>query len=204
MAKQASPPGNYVKKQTLTIAVCVALAVGFAGGLVFGVYKSMPRKMGAGGMPPGVTSRTQARNQGPAVADLEKETADHPDDAAAWARLGHHYFDSNQVQKAIGAYEKSLALNTKNADVWTDLGVMYRRSGKPKKALEAFDTAMRVDPKHEVSRFNKGIVLLHDLKDRRGAIRAWESLLAINPFAMAPNGQSVDQMVQMLKKMSKP
>lgn len=200
MAKQTPLPDGYVKKQTLTVAVCVALAIGFAGGLVFGIYKSTPRGMRASGMP----SRVEGQNQGRAIAALEKETASHPDDAGAWARLGHRYFDSNQVAKAIGAYEKSLALNAKNADVWTDLGVMYRRSGKPQKALEAFDNAMRVDPKHEVSRFNKGIVLLHDLKDRRGAIQVWESLLSINPFAMAPNRQSVDQMVQMLKKMPKP
>ncbi|UCE51370.1 MAG: tetratricopeptide repeat protein, partial [Desulfobacterales bacterium] len=91
-------------------------------------------------------------------------------------------------------------LQPNNANVWTDMGVMYRRSGKPQEAIKAFDKAIEADSKHEVSRFNKGIVLLHDLKDEQGAIRAWEDLMKVNPFAMAPNGQSVDQMVTQMKK----
>jgi hypothetical protein len=47
---------------------------------------------------------------------------------------------------------------------------------------------------------NKGIVLLHDLKDTDGAIEAWEGLLEINPVAMAPTGRSVDEMIQQMKK----
>jgi len=63
-----------------------------------------------------------------------------------------------------------------------------------------FDQAIAVNPKHEVSRLNKGIVLFHDLQDIPGAIRAWEGLLEINPVAMAPGGMSVDQMLQGLKR----
>ena len=98
------------------------------------------------------------------------------------------------------ADRKSLELNPDNANVWTDLGVMYRRSDNPKKALECFNRAADADPTHEVSRFNKGIVLLHDLNDMEGAIKAWEELLKINPFAMAGNGQSVDEIVKQFKQ----
>jgi tetratricopeptide (TPR) repeat protein len=80
------------------------------------------------------------------------------------------------------------------------MGVMYRRNGNPQEAINAFDKAVEADPKHEVSRMNKGIVLLHDLKDADGAIEAWEGLLEINPVAMAPTGRSVDEMVQQMKK----
>ena len=51
-----------------------------------------------------------------------------------------------------------------------------------------------------MSRFNKGIVLMHDLNDIKGAIKAWEDLLQINPVAVAPNGMSVDQLVQSMKQ----
>ena len=37
---------------------------------------------------------------------------------------------------------------------------------------------------------------MHDLKDRDGAIRSWEELLEMNPLAMAPDGRSVDQLIQ--------
>jgi len=77
---------------------------------------------------------------------------------------------------------------------------MYRRSGKPQDAIQAFDKAIEIDPKHEPSRLNKGIVLLHDMQDFDGAIAAWEELLAVNPIAMAPTGRSVDEMIQQIKK----
>ena len=57
-----------------------------------------------------------------------------------------------------------------------------------------------MDPKHEVSRMNKGIVLLHDMNDLDGAIKAWEDLLAVNPVAISPTGESIDQMIQQMKK----
>jgi tetratricopeptide (TPR) repeat protein len=77
---------------------------------------------------------------------------------------------------------------------------MYRRSGNPQEAIKSFDKAAEVDPKHEISRMNKGIVLLHDMNDMEGAIKAWEELLEINPVAVSPTGQSIDQMVQQMKK----
>ena len=83
--------------------------------------------------------------------------------------------------KKAAPYEKSLELNPRNANVLTDLGIMYRRNGQPQKAIEKFDEAIVVNPRHEMSRVNKGIVLMHGLGDREGAIESWEELLGINP-----------------------
>lgn len=77
---------------------------------------------------------------------------------------------------------------------------MYRRNGQPQKAVEKFDEAIAVDSKHETARLNKGIVLMHDLKDRGAAIRTWEDLLGIYPIAMAGENHSVDQMVKHYKE----
>ena len=134
------------------------------------------------------------------IAALERKAQANPGNANAWVELGNAYFDSNQYEASISAYRKSLELNPGNPNVWTDMGVMYRRNGKPEEAIKAFDQAIAADPKHEVSRMNKGIVLLHDLNDFNGAIEAWEGLLEVNPVAMAPNGVSIDQMVIQLKK----
>jgi cytochrome c-type biogenesis protein CcmH/NrfG len=175
----------------------LCLAVGFFGGVVFAVLKSDSRTA-VSSVPPQMGAPSPAGSD--RIAALKRQAETEPNNANAWTQLGNAYFDSEQHQASIDAYRKSLELNPNNANVWTDMGVMYRRSGKPEEAIKAFDQAITVDPQHEVSRMNKGIVLLHDLNDASGAIKAWEGLLQVNPIAVAPNGISIDQMVMQLKK----
>jgi cytochrome c-type biogenesis protein CcmH/NrfG len=197
MAKTAAPdPKNYMRKETALLISLLALAVGFFGGVFLGVYKSGPSIQG---MPAGGPSSAQRELQ-EQIAALEKETQQNPSNVTAWVELGNAYFDTDRYEKSILAYRKALDLKPDNADVWTDMGVMQRKAGRSQDAVKAFDQAIAVNPKHEVSRLNKGIVLFHDLQDTAGALRAWEGLLEINPTAMAPGGVSVDQMVQGLKK----
>lgn len=175
-----------------------SLVIGFLAGVVMTVYKTGSQAPMTGGKP--------IRNLTPGAADsgviemLEQEVARNPDKADAWIALGNSYFDSERPEKAIDAYEKALALAPNNANVITDMGVMYRRSGRPKEAVAAFNRAIKVDPKHETARFNKGIVLFHDLEDPDGAISVWEELLNINPMAQAPGGQSLQMMIEQFKK----
>jgi cytochrome c-type biogenesis protein CcmH/NrfG len=185
----------YVRKESALLIALLALAIGFFGGVFFGVFKSGPSPQGTTGGAP--AAKKELREQ---IASLESETRQNPSNTAAWIELGNAYFDTDQFEKSIQAYRKALELKPDNADVWTDMGVMYRKTGRPDEAIKSFDQAIAVDPKHEVSRLNKGIVLFHDLKDPEGAVRAWEGLLEINPMAAAPGGGSVDQMVQQLKK----
>jgi hypothetical protein len=41
---------------------------------------------------------------------------------------------------------------------------------------------------------------MHDLNDVEGAIKIWEELVEINPVAVTPNGQSVEELIQKFKK----
>ena len=202
MAKKSNQAeGQYVRKETLYMVSLLCLAVGFFGGVVFGVFNSETPLPGQSAGPVQSAPPPQSNIDLSAnISMLENAVVANPDNLNAWIELGNNYFDTDQYDKAIQAYRKALDLDPDNANVWTDMGVMYRRSGKPQEAINAFDRAIAVDPKHETSRFNKGIVLMHDLQDFPGAIKAWEGLLQINPIAMAPNGQSVDQMVVSLKQ----
>jgi len=190
----------YVKKETMIVVACICFGVGFLGGIAFGVYKSgsvTPSVQSAGTMPtmtgPSIGEPTPA--QADLVQALEQKTEKDPRDVDAWIRLGNVYFDTNQYEKAIGAYQRSLALKPSNPDVLTDMGVMYRRNNQPGKAIESFDRAISVDPAHETARFNKGIVLMHDLNDLEEAVRAWGELVEINPGAETPGGQSIKEML---------
>lgn len=202
MARKNQAGKGTVKKETMLVVALISLIAGFVGGVVYSSYKldtGAPSKTSMGKTAPGKTAGP-SREQASRIALLEKETARNPGDVKAWTELGNLYFDTGKFEKAIFAYKKSLTIDPKNADVWTDLGIMYRRIGKPSEAIKAFDKAVAVDPGHEASRFNKGVVLMHDLNDPRGALAAWEDLAKVNPFAKAPNGQPIKDLIQALKK----
>jgi cytochrome c-type biogenesis protein CcmH/NrfG len=206
MGKQSKNVDNqYVRKETFWLVALLALAVGFFAGVMFAIYKSdsgvVPGQPQAQ-MPQAQSPQPQAVDPGKLsmIAALEKETQANPANEKAWIELGNSYFDTGAFDKSIQAYRKALEIDPNDANVWTDMGVMYRRNGNPQEAINSFDRAIEVDPKHEVSRMNKGIVLLHDMNDLEGAIKAWEGLLEVNPVAMSPTGQSIDQMVQQMKK----
>ncbi|MCA1794803.1 MAG: tetratricopeptide repeat protein [Desulfobacteraceae bacterium] len=197
-----------VPRQLLYMAVLVSVTIGFILGAAYTSFKladeSSPGRVQSnnGSVPqssaPGSTARdtkTDAR-----IMELEKFLVQNPDDAAAWATLGHLFFDNSQFDKAIHAYEKSLALEPENPGVITDMGVMYRRSGQPEKAIKAFDRAVAVSPNFETALFNKGVVLMADLNDLAGAMAAWEELVKINPDATTPNGEKVADLVDRMKQ----
>lgn len=201
MAKQMSPEGNFVKKETMFIVALIALVIGFLGGVFYSALQSGPaeRVQTTSAPPPQSQQQSGMTNeQARSILSLEQEVAANPTNVDAWRQLGHVYFDTNQPPKAIRAYEKSLELRPDDPNVLTDLGVMYRRNGQPEKALEVFDKAIAVNPNHQQSRFNKGIVLRYDLNDRDGAIKVWEELIKINPNALAPNGQLVSEAIKSL------
>jgi cytochrome c-type biogenesis protein CcmH/NrfG len=187
---------GYVKSENVIWFVVASLLIGFIAGVAFGIYKSgsIVDPHGSGQSAGMDVERQQA------IDMLKTQIEKNPQDLSAWIDLGHQYFDANLPEEAIAAYETALGIQPENANVWTDLGVMYRRSGNPEKAVEAFDRAMAIDPSHEISRFNKGIVLFHDLKDEKNALVAWESLLALNPDAKSPGGQTVRELVDHIKE----
>jgi len=202
MAKQIDIAQGYVKKSSLLLACLISVTVGFLGGIVLSAYKSssaISLPAPGPGRQPAAGQKLSDERAG-VIEALQQETTQNPSNIKAWIELGNHYFDSDQFEKSIQAYEKALVLDPNNADVLTDMGVMYRRSGQPQKALSAFDKAIAVDPGHEISRFNKGIVLMHDLNDRKGAMEAWSDLVRINPLAKSPNGILIKDMVDKLKQ----
>ena len=197
---------GYVKKETLIIVAVIMFIAGFLAGVMTTVYKSSSKV-------PSQASESHQHQEEPAqkqqtvptelaakIFELEKKLAESPPKFDQWVQLGNLYFDTGNHEKAIIAYNKHLEEDPNNADVLTDLGVMYRKSGQPVEAIAAFDKAIKTDPSHEQSRFNKGVVLMHDLNDIEGAIKEWEGLAAINPDAMSPSGMSVSELLKKFKQ----
>jgi tetratricopeptide (TPR) repeat protein len=198
MAKQGT------NKQTLIISILVSFICGFIAGSGFAIYTSRSpsgiasTSSGSSGGQPGITDK-----QASEISSLESRLTSNPNNFELWTALGNMYYDTDQPEKAIKAYRRSLELHTGNANLLTDLGVMYRRIGQPHKAIEYFDRAMAMDPKHEPSRLNKGIVLVYDLHEPKKAIAVWEDLLRIDPDARTASGDTVRDLIQQVQNEQK-
>lgn len=180
-----------VTKQTLFISIAVSLLIGFLSGIIFSDKQAPSTNQNA--------TQQQVVDNSQAIAALEFETAKNPDNGEAWTRLGHAYFDSDQFAKAIMAYNKSLEIAPGDTNVMTDMGVMYRRNGQPSMALETFDKALLLNPNHEQSLFNKGVVLFYDIKNYEEAINTWKKLVQVNPNATTPSGSPITELIDQLQ-----
>ena len=187
----------HVGKQTFYITIFIVFIAGFLAGVGFTIFKMDSPSVSSTGNTTQQQGISQQENQ--AILNLEAEVTANPENFNAWTQLGHLYFDTDQYQKAIGAYTKSLELHSGDANLWTDLGVMYRRSGDSTKAIEAFDKAISMNSTHEQSRLNKGIVLYYDFGKADEAIASWESVLQINANATLANGAPLRDFIDKIK-----
>jgi cytochrome c-type biogenesis protein CcmH/NrfG len=185
-------PKGYIKKEKFYLYMAAALIVGFLGGATFAVYR-LPHVNEQSATP-------QHQEAADAIASLEKATLEKPADGQAWVELGHAYFDTGQAKQAISAYNKALELLPGDLNVMTDLGVMYHQDNQHQKAIDLFNQVLKLDPKHEQARFNKGVVLLTGLNDRKGALAEWRTLVQYHPMAAAPSGKMVSDLIEQLEK----
>ena len=59
---------------------------------------------------------------------------------------------------------------------------------------------MGADPRHQQSRFNKGVVLMQDLGRPEEATRIWQELAELNPDFQMPSGQRLKDVLEGMKK----
>lgn len=200
-----------IKRSTAFIIAAFCLVAGFLAGMFYSTtfegdrkVRKMTVKQPAPRAGAPVSQSASVSPQSGAISALEKEVAANPQNAEAWARLGHNYFDINDTANAVRAYKKHLELKPGNADVWTDMGIMYRRQGDPDEALRCFNKAIEINPRHRQSRFNKGIVLMHDLKNPEAAVKAWEELVSIYPDAKTQDGTPLSELIKKFRSSSPP
>jgi tetratricopeptide (TPR) repeat protein len=196
-----------MKKETVILVIVIAFLVGFITGAAVAILKgtksierprivqkpqTVPMPAPKGSDPIEVASKIQS------LKDIVKKD---PKNLPAWVELGNLYFDSGQPKEAIEAYRQYLAVKPDNSDVRTDMGIMYRALGEFDRAIEEFKKAAQSDLKHVNSRYNIGIVLLHDKGDIQGAIKAWEDYLRVD--SKSERAERVRAQMENLKKMVK-
>ena len=184
------------------------IAIAFIAGIVVGVIAAVYYEDKAPIISPPIKQSTSLPTPAAPPADVQKQIdtlqsilKGDPKNLNALIQLGNLYFDAEQFNPAIETYSKALQIEPKNADVRTDLGIMYRKKGDYDRAIAEFKKAAEVDPKHVNSRYNLGIVLLHDKQDIKGAIKAWEDYLRVEPTG--PRAENIRNQMDKMKAMVK-
>jgi len=201
-----------MKKETVILLVVIAFLVGFVAGATVAILKGVkgtektamvrkPQMVPPGApepAPPGLDSIEVASK----IQALKEIVKKDPKNLPAWVELGNLYFDTDQPKEAIEAYSQYLKVKPDNPDVRTDMGIMYRKLGQFDRAIEEFRKAAQSDPKHINSRYNIGLVLLHDKQDMKGAIKAWEEYLKVDP--KSEKAQRIKAQIERIKTMPAP
>jgi tetratricopeptide (TPR) repeat protein len=201
-----------MKKETVILYIVIAFVVGFVGGATVGILwmtkgtekTAMVQKppMAPPGPPAPAAPPRDSLEAASQIQTLKEIVKKDPKNLPAWVELGNLYFDTDQPKEAIEAYSKYLAIKPNNADVRTDMGIMYRKLGQFDRALEEFRKAAQSDPKHANSRYNIGIVLLHDKQDIKGAVKAWEDYLKVDPNS--ERAQRIRAQIEKMRSMAVP
>ena len=191
-----------MKKEYAYLSIAIAFVAGIVVGVIAAVYYEDKTPI----IPPPVKQSTSSPAPAAPPADLQKQVdtlrsmlKDDPKNLNVLIQLGNLYFDAEQFSPAIEAYSRALEIDPKNADVRTDMGIMYRKKRDYDRAIAEFKKAAEVDPKHVNSRYNLGIVLLHDKQDIKGAIKAWEDYLRVEPTG--PRADNIRNQMDKMKAM---
>ena len=157
-------------------------------GIFFGVIVGYV--MGAGqlqGTAPVAAAPLAAAPQATALvteADLQpfREILEQdPKNAGAATALGNKLYDAGRYAEAIPYYQGALANDPKNVNVSTDLGTAMFYAGRTDDGLAQLQNSLASDPNHAQTLFNIGIMKRDGKNDPKGAVEAWERLLAANP-----------------------
>ena len=104
-----------------------------------------------------------------------------PKNAKAAEALANKLYDAGRYGEAVPYYRQALSGDPKNVNISTDLGTALYYAGNADEALTQLSASLAIDPNHAQTLFNVGIVRRDGKKDAKGAIEAWQRLLAANP-----------------------
>jgi cytochrome c-type biogenesis protein CcmH/NrfG len=179
-------------------------AVTGIAGVLFGVivgYMLGVSRTGARSLPVAAVQTTAA--PAPALADEQELQgwrnilASDPKNVRANVELANRLYDARRYAEAVPYYQQAFTVDPKNVGVSTDLATALYYSGRADEALAQFDKSLTLDPKHGQTLFNIGIVKRDARNDPKGAIAAWERLLASVPDY--PDAAKVRTMIAELK-----
>ena len=189
-------------QDTITPLTAVTGIAGVLFGVIVGFMLGVSRN-GAGPVPvAAAAAATSATAPVAVVSEQELQgwrniLATDPKNVRANVELANRLYDAGRYAEAIPYYHQAFTLDATNVGVSTDLATALYYAGRADEALAQFDTSLALDPRHGQTLFNVGIVKRDAKHDPRGAIAAWERLLAAVPDY--PEAAKVRTMIADLK-----
>lgn len=176
--RQTSPQSFFSALNAMTGIAGILL--GLIAGYIIGV--------GHGGVAPAASSSSSLPPDHPTTVVTEADLkpwrdmlAADPKNARAAIELANRLYDAGRYAEAVPFYRQAFAVQPKDVNVSTDLATALYYSGDVDAALAQFDRSLAIDPSHAQTLFNIGIVRRDGKKDVKGAVAAWEKLLAVQP-----------------------
>ena len=115
------------------------------------------------------------------LKELEDSVRNNPKNFDGYVELGNMQFDQQNYDAAAGWYRKALDVRPAEVSVRTDLGTALFYSNHIDESLTELRKSLELNPTHPQTLFNLGVVLLDGKKDTKGALEAWDKLVATNP-----------------------
>ncbi|MCB0566078.1 MAG: tetratricopeptide repeat protein [Phaeodactylibacter sp.] len=121
-----------------------------------------------------------AGNLTEAVAQLQKEVQEHPDNEVAWTSLSSAYISTGQYQQALGAAQKALAVAPDVESALLYEGLAYLNLGQQQGALSAFERLIRVNEEYYAAYYYMGLAY-EASKNYRAAFDNAQKAIQANP-----------------------
>lgn len=119
------------------------------------------------------------------VARVEAKLAQNPEDGRGWELMAQIYLRQGRFEDAKQAYANALRLLGSTAEREANFGVAIVAAADrmvTADAKAAFQRALKLDPKEFRSAYFLGLAREQD-GDKKGAVEAWQALIAGNPDA---------------------
>jgi cytochrome c-type biogenesis protein CcmH/NrfG len=184
-----------MKKKNFILAILVAFSIGFIAGLTTVIVKGgkeskEPGTSQTASLP--MTKEPISIELTEKIEDLKEMVRENPKDLTALVKLGSIYAEHHRYREAAEAYSQSLSIQPNDPDIRTNLGLMLKSLGDYDGAIEEFRKAAESQPKHMNSRYYLGLTLLHDKRNPREAIEAWEDYLKVESKGQRSNQVRVE------------
>ena len=153
-----------------------ALSIPAAAALLYASLSSYPW----GGVAPVSRAATAASAE---TGELQRRTAEHPEDTTAWLALAQRYMDEERFADARTAFSRAGELDPENAEAklgGAEAAILLDRAALNAEAGQAIEQVLVAEPANPKALWYSGMAAL-GRGDKVAAKDRWERLLALSP-----------------------